>query len=279
MLMAEIDKKKVIRTAAIARFAKFVEKNLYNTQWGIIAEACGVIHILNDPRHERVIRAQGWGDPDYPAAISNFLKEVFDTDEQIGLLLVHEIVKPENYEEALSQEAKSELDQILSMFGSKNIDISTLIQNLQPSQTQEFISITWVPDDFYKTLIDEINYLYINKHPISLSVLIRKLLENLVIDILRRKYGTSELSLYYDTTKRRFHDFSILVKNLDGKKADFHHITPNLDKSISDINAYRETGNSGAHSIDANVTIEQFSKEKESINYLVRLLLRILQNI
>jgi len=277
--MAEIDKKKVIRTAAIARFAKFIEKNLYNTDWTIIAEACGVIHILDNPRHERVRRAQGFGDSDYPVAISNFLKEVFDTDEQIGLLLIHEIIKPENYREVLSQEVKTELDQILSMFGSKDIDISALIQNLQPSQTEEFISVTWVPDDFYKTLIDEINYLYINKRPISLSVLIRKLLENLAIDILRRKYGTSELSIYYDTTKRRFHDFSILVRNLDAKKADFHHITPNFDKSISDINAHRETGNSGAHSIDANVTIEQFSKEKESINYLVRLLLRILQNI
>jgi hypothetical protein len=114
----------------------------------------------------------------------------------------------------------------------------------------------------------------------SLSILIRKLLENLIIDILRRKYGTAELSLYYDTSRRRFHDFSFLMRKLDSKKDDFRYISAGLDSSlIRRIDRYRETWNSGAHSIDIDLSIDQTSKDKDEINYLVQFLLRILQNI
>jgi len=141
------------------------------------------------------------------------------------------------------------------------------------------IKVTWIPDDFYEKLINEINQLHGAGLPFSLSILIRKLLENLIIDILRKRYGRQQVSLYYDTSRRRFHDFSILLQNLDSHKADFHYIAPNLDSCIRSINQYRETGNSAAHSIDVNLTVEQISQDKDNINYLVQYLLRILQHL
>jgi len=116
--------------------------------------------------------------------------------------------------------------------------------------------------------------------PMALAITIRKLLENLVIDILRKKYGTAGLTLYYDQSRRRFNDFSVLLKNLDAKKGDFHYITSSLDKSfISDLNRYKETGNSGAHSIDTNLVVERFTAEKDRIKYLVQLLLKVFQRL
>lgn len=275
----QIDKKKVARNAAIARLAKFIEQHLYNTDWTILADMAGVGHILDAPRHERVRRAQRFGDPDYPDAVSSFLKEVFDSDEQIGLFLVGEIAKQENlYDDELSEEARKELAQILSMFSSEGID--AIIPTFPPPVAEKLIEVIWIPDDFYDKLIDEINRAYAYQMPMALSILIRKLLENLVIDILRKKYGTSNLTLYYDPSRRRFNDFSILLQNLDARKSDFHYITSSLDKSfISDLNQYRETGNSGAHSIDANLTVEQFAADKSKINYLVQLLLKIFQRL
>ncbi len=276
--MAGIDKRKIIRTKALARFARFIEKHSYNTNWTLIAQECGVIDILDAPEHERVRRAQGFGDADYPNAIVEFLQDIFDRDEKVGVFLVHEIALHENpYDEPLAQEARSELDQILAMLGGQDIDIQSLVRDIQP--VEDYISVTWIPDDFYKRLVQEVNRLYKEQLPFALSVLIRKLLENLVIDILRKKFGTAELSLYYDTSRRRFHDFAVLIKNIDSKKAEFYHVTPNLDKAIKDIEDYREMGNSGAHSLDANLTIDTFSKDKQRINYLVQLLLRVLQNI
>ena len=275
----QIDKKQISRNAAIARLSKFIEKHLYNTDWTLLADMAGVGHILNAPQHERVRRAQVFGDPDYPSAVSSFLKEVFNLDEQMGLFLVGELVQHENSsDEPLTEEAKGELNQILSMFGKEGIQAG--IPNFPLSAVNKFIEVLQVPDDFYKNLIDEINRAYAYQMPIALSITVRKLLENLVIDILRKKYGTADLTLYYAPSKHRFQDFSILLKNLDTKKGDFHYISSSLDKSfIDDLNRYRETGNSGAHSIDANLTIEQFTADKSKINHLVQLLLRVFQRL
>lgn len=274
----QIDKRQLARNAAIARLAKFIEQHLYNTDWTLLANMAGVGHILDAPRHERVRRAQIFEDPDYPNAIFNFLKEVFDADEQIGLFLVGEIAAQENHE--LSEEARKELTQILSMFSSEGIDV--IVPTFPPSVAEKLIEIevVWIPDDFYRKLIDEINRAYAYKMPVALSILIRKLLENLVIDILRKKYDTAGLKLYYDPSRRRFNDFSVLLQNLDAKKSDFQYITSSLNRDfIDDLNQYRETGNSGAHSIDASLTIDRFSEDKEKINYMVHLLLRIFQQL
>lgn len=277
--MAEINKGQIVRNAAIAKFAGLVVKHLYSTNWTLVAEMCGVLDLLNQPEHERVRRAQYFGDDDYPDAVSHFLKMVFDSDEQVGLLLVHTIAQQETSDdEEVSQQAKGELEQALSMFGEQDTDITSILQSLQPPVAEEFIKVTSIPDDFYEKLINEINQLHGAGLPFSLSILIRKLLENLIIDILRKRYGRQQVSLYYDTSRRRFHDFSILLQNLDSHKADFHYIAPNLDSSIiRSINQYRETGNSAAHSIDVNLTVEQISQDKDNINYLVQYLLRILQ--
>jgi len=279
--MAEINKRQIVRNAAIAKFARLVVKHLYSTDWTLVAEMCGVLDLLNQPEHERVRRAQYFGDDDYPDAVSHFLKTVFDSDEQVGLLLVHTIAQQETSDdEELSQQAKGEFEQALSMFGEQDTDITSILQSLQPPVAEEFIKVTWIPDDFYEKLINEINQLHGAGLPFSLPILIRKLLENLIIDILRKRYGRQQVSLYYDTSRRRFHDFSILLQNLDSHKADFHYIAPNLDSSIiRSTNQYRETGNSAAHSIDVNLTVEQISQDKHNINYLVQYLLRILQRL
>jgi hypothetical protein len=152
--------------------------------------------------------------------------------------------------------------------------------DLTPNPNAEkFLDVTDVSDDFYKNLIDEINHLYRHGFMLSLSVLIRKLLENLLIDILRKRYGASDLSLYFDTSKHRFLDFSILIENFKSRKTDFQHVTPSLDnKLVGEINSYKEMGNSGAHSIDANIKIEFFKDKRAELNYLVKFLFRLLKN-
>jgi len=155
-------------------------------------------------------------------------------------------------------------------------DVLSKSLKLQLDDTNEFIYLVNYPDDFYISLIEEINFQYTTKHSISLSILIRKLFENLIIDILRKKYGTTDLSLYYDRSKRRFHDFSILLKNIETKLSDFHHISPNFDKKfLQELSEYREYGNTGAHSIDVNMKLEYFTERKEEINHKVKLLIRI----
>ena len=98
--MIKIDKKKMARDMAIARFAKFVKNYLYDTDWRLVATMCGISDVLNE--HERVTKAQFFQDSDYGTAIIDFLQEIFNFDEQVGRALINEIVQ----QEELSEEAK-----------------------------------------------------------------------------------------------------------------------------------------------------------------------------
>jgi hypothetical protein len=170
----------------------------------------------------------------------------------------------------------------LDTISNNSLQASEVINTtpLQASEKKKFIESVNYLDDFYQNLVDEINFLYENNRPISLSVAIRKLFENIIIDIFRKKYGIQNLPLYYDKSKGRFNDFSILLKNLESNKADFHHISPNIDTNfIRELNEYREHGNAGAHSIDIDIKIEYYTKKKDDINHKFKLLLRVYNNI
>ena len=73
-------------------------------------------------------------------------------------------------------------------------------------------------DFFYIRLKNEINIGYKFGLYSSVIVLSRKLVENLLIEILRKKYPRNKkgnLEFYYDTKRRRFHDFIVLLDNLE----------------------------------------------------------------
>src|SRR5687768_3058117 len=106
------------RAIAVARFAKFIDKYYSEIDWTLVAQACGVIDILDT--HERVRRAKWFGDPDYPGAVSSFMLDVFNTDEQAGIFLVNEIISGMAF--LTLPEATEELGQIVSLFGGKQAD-------------------------------------------------------------------------------------------------------------------------------------------------------------
>ena len=267
--------KEQIRNMGIGKFSQFVVKYLYSTDWTLTADVCGVSEILKE-KHKRLQIAQQYRFNDYTSAVNKFILDTIYCDENLGLFVVEQIIQQKKMD---SSEIK-ELNQILAFLGMEYTNAELLISKLKTISDDKFIKVNSIPDDFYKKLLTEMNLLSEYQLPMSLSILIRKLFENLIIDIFRRKYGETDLSLYYDTSRRRFHGFNTLLKNLDNKKTDFHSISPNLDKSfIKSINKYRETGNSAAHSIDVNLSIESFSQNKDEINHIVHFLLRILKNI
>lgn len=258
----------------IGHFSRFIDKYLHDIDWDLIAMCCGVTDILYENNH--VIFAQLHRSPKYPRTIAKFLINVFDEDENRGLFLIKKIIS----QNTLNENAMRELNEILKYFNDEEISVSDIASPFHFFESEKFILLPNYPDNFYKKLIEEINFQYETKHSMSLSVLIRKLFENLIIDILRKKYGAQGVSKYYDTSRGRFYDFSVLLKNMGSNISDFRPISSNLDqKFISELNKYRETGNSGAHSIDVNLTIEEFTANKKRINYSVSLLIRILDQI
>lgn len=77
---------------------------------------------------------------------------------------------------------------------------------------------------FIKGHIKEINKSYTKHCYTSTFILARKIIENLIIDILIKRFPSNKREnkeLYYDINQRRFKDFSVILKNLYDKRREF----------------------------------------------------------
>ena len=270
--MIELDKSEKYNIG-IGRFSKFIDLNADTIDWKLIVTYFKVYDLFLTHNIEFTYN---YNKEEYATEISRFLIDVFDRDEKKGLLLINELIMQIN----LKEEKKAGLKSILNYFNDGKMTISNFTQTYHLNESEKLIPSENIPGAFYRLLVEEINFQYQSHHAVSLSILIRKLFENLIIDILRKKYGTEKLSMYYDSSRRRFHDFSHLLENISNNIGDFNHISQNFDKDfIKELNIYRETGNSGAHSIDENINMEQFTSKQKDINYRLNLLFRVLDNI
>jgi hypothetical protein len=111
---------------------------------------------------------------------------------------------------------------------------------------------------FFQKLLDEINKAYSNQLFTSTWVCLRKLFENFLVEILRKKYSTTRIDQYYDINQGRFKDFSILIENLEKNITDFNSITQGLDQAFFDfLKTFKDQANRNTHPIDI---IEDFKK-------------------
>lgn len=139
-----------------------------------------------------------------------------------------------------------------------------------------FIEVTDVEIGFYETLIRDINKCYRIGVDDATFVLTRKLIENLVIDLLKRKYGNTKegKEMFFDIEKRQFRKFSDILEKLEENMGDFEHFSNRLDEEVvSDMDEFRESANSDAHSVKVDRTndeMERFSRiATESVDILL----------
>ncbi len=135
------------------------------------------------------------------------------------------------------------------------------------------------PENFYNQLQEEINICYEHNHPNATFFLCRKMVENLVFNILEKKFP-SRIELWYDKTNGVRLKFSKLIKNLHDERNNFGkpNIKSYIEKFNSGVGLFRQEANSKAHNIfeylcDRN-ELHQFK-----IKDLVQLLVKIFDNI
>lgn len=149
-----------------------------------------------------------------------------------------------------------------------------------PKAYEKYIDLKELLDDFYYDLIENINACYSFGIYPSVRILSRKLLENLLIDLLRNKFGKTEINLFYDTKNSKFHNFNILLKNISEKLEDFKPISPALDPIlIKKINKFRELGNSSAHTIELQIKKDELYKEKDDLIFIVKVLSKSIKSL
>lgn len=112
--------------------------------------------------------------------------------------------------------------------------------------------------------IKEINLAFTKRCYTSVNILVRKIVENLIIDILRNKFPSStpgNIDLYYDKAKSRYKDFSIVLKNLYNKRTSFPiDDKKKIERLYEKAKKLKEFANDSAHSLYYII------KNKEEVN-------------
>jgi hypothetical protein len=137
------------------------------------------------------------------------------------------------------------------------------------------------PEVFYDRLEEEVNIAYSNpKLPNAVLMLSRKLIENLVYNLLEYKFGKQRrIDLYYDTHQMRAHDFSVLLQNLQTNKSQYdtdqHDI---IDKFLETVKPFKRDANSKVHKVieylDSMRRIDKFE-----IPEMTQILLKLIDRV
>lgn len=106
-------------------------------------------------------------------------------------------------------------------------------------------------DHFKKGHIEELNRAYTFSCNTSVFILGRKIVENLIIDILKAKYPEklkNNKELYFDTNQGRLKDFEVILKNLKSKKADFGSENKAVERLCDLAKSLKDDANNKTHS-------------------------------
>ncbi|MFA4818678.1 MAG: ATP-binding protein [Patescibacteria group bacterium] len=135
------------------------------------------------------------------------------------------------------------------------------------------------PENFYDQLQEEINVCYEHNHPNAAFFLCRKMIENLVFNILEKKFPR-RVDLWYDTKNKVRHKFGVLIKNLYGERKNFGkpNIENYIDKFNREVGLFRKEANTKAHYVFEYLA-DKSELKKFKIKDLVQLLIKIHDNI
>lgn len=140
-----------------------------------------------------------------------------------------------------------------------------------------FIDTTVVDNERYQTLIVDINNTYQHRTYDGTMVLTRKLLEDLIFQILKTHYAGDDVQMFYDQDNQRHYSFDDLLNNLKEGVPVLRRYSRELDQElVENIRELKDAGNSGAHSVRIDFSDEEVEDWSDSATYLVDVLYDVL---
>lgn len=170
---------------------------------------------------------------------------------------------------ALSDSEKSEFRSASQSTASVTTSHRTPTKPRKRSATSLETIIDYDSDNhFIKGHVAEINRAYNARCYTSVFILSRKVIENLIIDILKKKFPEKTLAnkeLYFDTGQRRYRDFDVILKNFNSKRDSFGTDNKAVSRLCSLAGAFKNDANDKTHSwyhlVENKSEIEKLSLE------------------
>lgn len=139
--------------------------------------------------------------------------------------------------------------------------------------SEKFIELENVSGHFFEELIKKINICYQAEVYEAVLILSRKMIENLLISILRNEFGPNEIELYFNSDRKQFRNFSTLINNFNNKMNSLLHYSGAVDQNLIDeLDNIREESNASAHSIEIDVSKKNLEDFREKANRIAKIL-------
>lgn len=180
---------------------------------------------------------------------------------------------------------KDEIEKIFSkrrVEGSMDFELKGFSGEVMNSS--ESLITTKFTDEFYDKLVLEINNAFKIRLFTATMVLVRKLFEKLIIDLLRQKYGMPQMELFYSEDDNGFLSLSKLISNLrkkidDFKPYDFFKLEREKESFLNFLWKIREEGSASAHFKESLLGRKEIGDLKPSINKYSDLFVRLIQRV
>lgn len=168
------------------------------------------------------------------------------TSNGVAYLYGLKLKTPVDVRTLLDDEDKSRLPAI----DTKPIEKIKINKN-SPRKKEKKVMEYETEDLFVKGHINEINRAYNSGCYTSVVILARKIVENLIIDILVTSFPPTSIvnkELYFDTAMGRSKDFSVILNNFYKKKVDFGIKKPIVEKLYKLAKELKGDANDKTHS-------------------------------
>jgi hypothetical protein len=214
---------------------------------------------------------------------TDFVRD-YAIDANMGLELeLVEVTQSEYYYSSYPGQSREEKE-TLKIFaqerveGSKDFEIKGISGEIALSS--ELLVNTLFLEKSYEDLKIEINSCYRIRLFAATMILVRKLFEGLIIDLLRQKYGMGEKELFFSVQDNGFHNLSVLIRNLKGKLDDFKpfgffKIDREKETFCNFLWDIKEKGNASAHSIEQTLDYTEIQDLKSLLNKYSDLLVKL----
>jgi len=275
-MYTEKSEQEKLEEAFIASVVKLLTDRTWDTNWNLVSG----MFMFSDEAEEtyRLFRSQMFQDPDYPDRVHEFLKVAHSVDSDRAIAMMVYIIQEMMAENLVNQYEINRYPVVKAFLERK--DVSDFAVAMPKVRKVKYLDIKELPDDFYYNLAESINKSFAYGIHSAVDIMARKILENLLVDILRKKFAMREVELFFDKDHGRFHGFNVLLKNFRDRLNEFKPVIPTLDlKFIDKLNSFREEGNSAAHTLELEISEAELEAKKDELQFVVKTLVRLYRNI
>lgn len=144
-----------------------------------------------------------------------------------------------------------------------------------------FLELEYDSGPFYDKLIENINTTYQYRVYDATLVLTRKLLESMLIDLLRGEFGREGTTLYFNPDTAQYRGLAALINNFEEQSGEYrkYSLTVADDEFIELLESFRQDGNASAHSIEINITEEEIKSKSDDATRIVNILMNIWKKV